>query len=280
MNSINLYNNISDECSKLITQRYSTSFTLGIKMLAKKFHNPIYGIYGFVRLADEIVDTFHDYDKKALLTEFVEQTDKALATGISTNPVLQAFKNVVHQYDIPKNLIDAFLDSMEMDLQEKTYSDNKYNEYIYGSAEVVGLMCLRVFVEGDNEMYKMLEPNAKSLGSAFQKVNFLRDMKSDFEERGRVYFPGVDFVMFNQEMKATVEADIQKDFDHALIGLMKLPVGARFGVYTAYKYYLKLFNKIKSASPEIVKEERIRIANSQKMAILAKALVRHNLNLL
>lgn len=275
-----LYDQTTFECSKLITQRYSTSFTLGIKTLHKKFHFPIYSIYGFVRYADEIVDTFHDFDKKALLESFRQDTYKAIADGVSLNPVLHSFQSVVNQYHIEQSLIDAFLHSMELDLTEQDYSEDGYEEYIYGSAEVVGLMCLRVFCEGDKEQYDSLLAPAKKLGSAFQKVNFIRDIKSDYEERGRVYFPGVDFNDFTKSAKEQIEADIQKDFDDALDGIMRLPAGAKMGVYLAYRYYLKLFRKIKNCPASRIKEERIRIPDLRKMGILVSTYFQARLNVL
>ncbi|MCH7412984.1 phytoene/squalene synthase family protein [Belliella sp. R4-6] len=263
-----LFDQTTFECSKLITQRYSTSFTLGIKTLDRKFHMPIYAIYGFVRYADEIVDTFHDYDKKALLELFKKDTYKAISERISLNPVLHAFQIIVNQYKIDLELIEAFLYSMEMDLDFNTYNDTKYNEYIYGSAEVVGLMCLKVFCEGDEKNYDRLKSPACKLGAAFQKVNFLRDIKSDYEERGRVYFPGVDFMTFDKSAKQLIEEDIQKDFDESLIGINNLPEGAKMGVKVAYLYYQKLFDKIRSLPPETITKERVRIPNSRKMSLL------------
>jgi phytoene/squalene synthetase len=268
MNARSLFDKTTFECSKLITQRYSTSFTLGIKTLDKKFHLPIYAVYGFVRYADEIVDTFHDKDKKALLDRFKSDAYEAIDEKISLNPVLHAFQLIVNQYKIDKDLIEAFLRSMEMDLDFKTYNDSRYHEYIYGSAEVVGLMCLKVFCEGDNSMYESLKSPACKLGAAFQKVNFLRDIKSDFEERGRVYFPGVDFNSFDKSTKHLIEEDIQKDFDEALDGIRRLPIGAKMGVKVAYLYYQKLFDKIKSLPPETITQERIRIPNSRKLSLL------------
>lgn len=268
MDAKKLYDDTTFECSKLITQRYSTSFTLGIKTLDKKFHLPIYAIYGFVRYADEIVDTFHDQDKKALLADFKKDTYEAIAKGISLNPVLHAFQLIVNQYQIDLDLIEAFLKSMEMDLDFKTYNDSKYNEYIYGSAEVVGLMCLKVFVEGDQQEYLRLREPACKLGAAFQKVNFLRDIKSDYEERRRVYFPGVDFMSFDKSAKQLIEEDIQKDFDEALIGINQLPTGAKLGVKVAYLYYQKLFDKIKGLPAETITHERIRIPNARKISLL------------
>ncbi|WP_194775527.1 phytoene/squalene synthase family protein [Pararhodonellum marinum] len=263
-----LYDQTTFECSKLITQRYSTSFTLGIKTLDSKFHMPIYAIYGFVRYADEIVDTFHDKDKKQLLHTFKKDTYKSIKDKISLNPVLHAFQLVVNSYQIDLDLIEAFLTSMEMDLDFKTYNDSRYHEYIYGSAEVVGLMCLKVFCEGDQNQYLFLKDAACKLGSAFQKVNFLRDIKSDYEERGRVYFPGVDFNTFDKSAKSLIEEDIQRDFDAALQGIRLLPSGAKLGVKVAYLYYLKLFKKIKGLPPETITQQRIRIPNARKISLL------------
>ncbi|MCE7994047.1 MAG: phytoene/squalene synthase family protein [Roseivirga sp.] len=273
-----LYDQTTFECSKLITQRYSTSFTLGIKTLNKKFHYPIYSVYGFVRYADEIVDTFHNFDKKGLLDRFRQDTYKAIADGVSLNPVLHSFQAVVNKYHIEQELIDSFLYSMELDLTEQDYTEDGYEEYIYGSAEVVGLMCLRVFCEGDSDLYDSLLSPAKKLGSAFQKVNFIRDIKSDYEDRGRVYFPGVDFNEFSKMAKEQIEADIQKDFDEALDGIMRLPSGAKMGVYLAYRYYLKLFRKIKNCPASRIKEERIRIPDSRKMGILLSTYFQARLN--
>lgn len=278
--SIQLYDNTTTACSKLITQRYSTSFSLGIRMLGKKYQDPIYAIYGYVRLADEIVDTFHHQDKKLLLEEFEKETWLALDRKISLNPVLHAFQKTIHQYDIDRELIVAFLDSMKMDLYNKNYSSDLYEKYIYGSAEVVGLMCLIVFCDGNKTMYNDLKSPARSLGAAFQKVNFLRDLKDDYADKGRVYFPNVSFSEFNEEAKQLIEADIQKDFDDALQGIRKLPDGSRIGVYLAYKYYLKLFRKIKNIEPEKIMEERIRISNARKMTILARSFARYKLNML
>ncbi|MFO0469352.1 MAG: phytoene/squalene synthase family protein [Bacteroidota bacterium] len=276
---LSLYNQTCLECSSLITRRYSTSFSMGIRVFDKKYRSPIYAIYGFVRFADEIVDTFHDFPKKELLDKFRRDTFEAIESGISLNPVLHSFQNVVNKYNIEKELIDAFLDSMEMDLNLNAYEDNLYQKYIYGSAEVVGLMCLRVFVNGDDKMYKHLYASARSLGSAFQKINFLRDIKSDFDERGRVYFPGVDFRSFSLGDKLQIESDIKKDFDDALLGITQLPQGVRFGVYLAYKYYTKLFQKIKSASPTKVKEERIRVKDSRKVVLIFSSAFRLRFNL-
>ena len=275
-----LFDQTALECSKLITERYSTSFTLGIKTLDRKFHFPIYAVYGFVRFADEIVDTFHDHDKKTLLDRFKHDTYQAIEDGISLNPVLHSFQAVVQQYNIETELIDAFLTSMEMDLYHQQYDANKYNEYIYGSAEVVGLMCLRVFCEGNCDEFDRLREPARKLGAAFQKVNFLRDLKSDFVERGRTYFPGVDFNDFSRDAKQQIETDIQQDFDEAYIGIMNLPRGARMGVYLAYMYYQTLFNKIKQLPASRVQNERIRVPNPQKFALLAQTYLKYRLNVL
>ncbi len=277
---LDLYNTTTFECSKLITQHYSTSFTLGIKTLDKKFHMPVYAIYGFVRYADEIVDTFHDHDKKKLLLRFKADTYLAIEEGISLNPVLHSFQSVVNKYKIERELIEAFLHSMEMDLYFSEYNREGYEEYIYGSAEVVGLMCLRVFCEGDTQMYDQLKAPAKSLGAAFQKVNFLRDLQSDYHERGRTYFPHVDFTTFNEDAKKAIEADIQKDFDDAYQGIIKLPKGARLGVYLAYTYYLKLFYKIKKLSSVTIMHQRVRVPDARKMTLLLQTYFRHQFNAL
>lgn len=277
---LELFHQTSRECSRLITQRYSTSFSAGIRAFDKHYRMPIYSIYGFVRFADEIVDTFHGYPKAELLERFRKDTYLAIEEGISLNPVLNAFQEVVRKYSIEQELIDAFLDSMEMDLHHSKYETGLYEKYIYGSAEVVGLMCLRVFTEGDNELYESLVAPARSLGSAFQKINFLRDLKSDFDDRGRVYFPGVDFNNFTAEDKLLIEQDIKKDFDDALVGIKKLPKGARRGVYLAYVYYLNLFKKIRSCAAAKVKEQRIRVNDGHKLVLLFSSVVKMRLNLL
>ena len=241
---------------------------------------PIYAIYGFVRFADEIVDTFHGYDKATLLKRFRQDTYNAIEEKISLSPVLQAFQEVVHEYKIEMELIDAFLDSMEMDLHFNTYHDSLYKQYIYGSAEVVGLMCLRVFTEGDDLEYQKLKDSARALGSAFQKINFLRDMKSDYDERGRVYFPGIDFRHFDNEQKRLIEADIKADFDFGYSGILQLPKAARFGVYLAYVYYINLFEKIKKTNAQRVQEERIRVSDRRKVYLLFSSAFKNSLNLL
>lgn len=277
---LSLYTKTCEECSELITKRYSTSFSMGIYAFDKKFRAPIYNIYGFVRFADEIVDTFHDHDKQALLKQFKMDTEKAIEEKLSLNPVLHAFQKVVNEYNIDKGLIDAFLHSMEMDLYNDTYENDKYEEYIYGSAEVVGLMCLKVFCNNDVELYDSLVDPARSLGAAFQKINFLRDMKSDYDERGRVYFPGVDFVNFENDQKELIEHDIKQDFDNAYLGILRLPKEVRFGVYVAYVYYLNLFKKIKKSNALMVKDKRIRVNDGKKVILFVKSAVLHRLNIL
>jgi phytoene/squalene synthetase len=278
---IELYHQSCLETSKLVTQRYSTSFSMGIRAFDKEYRMPIYAIYGFVRFADEIVDTFHDFDKKQLLEEFRKDTFKAIATGISLNPILHSFQMVVNEYQIDFDLIEAFLDSMEMDLYKTNYENKElYDKYIYGSAEVVGLMCLQVFCTNDRALYESLKPAARSLGAAFQKVNFLRDMTSDLEERGRVYFPGIDFNNFDEKDKEAIVADIQKDFDDALEGIRQLPKGARRGVYLAYVYYLQLFKKIKQAPIQRLLSERIRVRDSHKALLFGRTVFQNMLNLL
>jgi phytoene synthase len=268
------FNELCLELSSIITQRYSTSFTKGIQTLHKRFHLPIYAIYGFVRVADEIVDTFHGFNKQLLLDEFKQDTWNAIRNGISTNPVLQAFQLTVNKYKIDDELTEAFLYSMSLDLDKKDYDEAFYNKYIYGSAEVVGLMCLRVFCEGDAKLYDSLVEPARKLGAAFQKVNFLRDLKSDFQERGRVYFPGVDFTKFSEADKKAIEADIQADFDAAYNGIMRLPKGVREGVYAAYVYYLELLRRIEKEPASRVMEMRIRVPDWLKAVLMAKAQLR------
>jgi 15-cis-phytoene synthase len=253
---------------------------MGIRVFDPRFRAPIYGIYGFVRFADEIVDTFHGFPKAELLARFTADTYQAIEEGISLNPVLQSFQTVVAKYNIEKELISAFLKSMEMDLHQNSYSKNGYDEYIYGSAEVVGLMCLRVFTEENEAQYQELKAGARSLGAAFQKINFLRDLKSDYDERGRVYFPGVDFEKFDARQKAIIEADIKKDFDDGLDGIRKLPTGAKFGVYLAYVYYQNLFLKIRQAPASRVAEKRIRVSDKRKVYLLFSSAVKNSLNLI
>ena len=275
-----LFDTVSLKTSKMVTNSYSTSFSLGIKFLDKKFHYPIYSIYGFVRFADEIVDSFHDYDKAALLAEFKADTYKAIEKGVSLNPILNSFQKVVNDYKIDLHLIETFLKSMEMDLDKKAYDAEGYKNYILGSAEVVGLMCLKVFVSGDQKMYEALTPYAMALGSAFQKINFLRDLHADYLGMGRVYFPNIELSQLNAATKAELEKDIELDFNKGLEGIKMLPKNSRFGVYVAYIYYRKLLNKIQSLNHTRILEERISIPNSQKIALFASSYVRHSLNLL
>ena len=277
---IDLYNQTCFDCSRLITQKYSTSFSIGIKAFDHNFRAPIYGIYGFVRLADEIVDTFHEHDKHKLIAEFRQETFQAIEQKISLNPILQAFQAVVNQYQISHDLIDSFLCSMEMDLDKKIHDKESYQAYIFGSAEVIGLMCLKVFCGGDDKQYQHLLPAARSLGSAFQKVNFLRDVKSDLEERGRTYFPEIDFTNFGETDKQRIEDDIKKDFDAGFEGIKQLPKGTRLGVYIAYVYYFQLFKKITRTPAAIVLQKRIRISDTRKLSLYCKALVQQKLNLI
>lgn len=274
-----LFVKTSAECSKNVTQTYSTSFSLGIKTLHKRFRGPIYAIYGMVRYADEIVDTFHQFDKKYLLRKFKDDTFEAIRMGVSLNPVLFSFQKVVNEYNIPNDLIEAFFRSMETDLYETAFSQSGYEEYIYGSAEVVGLMCLRVFAEGDNEMYQGLERYARALGAAFQKVNFLRDMGSDHDERGRIYFPGIDFTHFQEASKRQIEAEVAEDFRIAHQGIILLPEGAKGGVWLAYRYYLCLFDRIRKVPVRELRDSRISVPNMQKFFILFSTVAQRRLRL-
>ncbi len=277
---ISTFHEVSHECSRLTTKRYSTSFSSAIKLLHKDVRGPIFDIYGLVRFADEIVDTLHDFDKATLLANFKAETYAAIENGVSLNPIIHSFQRTVNRFNIDHKLIDAFFRSMEFDLDKGQYSTTDYQEYIYGSAEVVGLMCLYVFCDGNKESYELLKPSAQALGSAFQKVNFLRDVKADYQQLNRVYFPGVDFNSFTYEMKSLIESDIAKDFADAYAGILKLPLTARFGVYLAYKYYLSLFKKIKAVKPQRILEERIRIPNYMKLWVATKVVIRTQLNIL
>ena len=273
-----LFDMISRKSSKMTTVMYSTSFSLGIRFFSKRFHDPIYGVYGFVRFADEIVDSFHGYDKQKLLNRFKQDTYDAIEEKISLNPILNNFQYVVHQYKIERELIDLFLRSMEMDLEKIEYDQQKYEEYILGSAEVVGLMCLRVFCEGNGTRYAELKPSAMRLGSAFQKINFLRDLKADFKDLGRSYFPGIDLRNWDDSTKSEIEADIEKDFADGLSGIRKLPDGARFGVYVAYVYFHELLLKIQRVKADKLLNERIRVSNKRKYWLLLSAYTRNLTN--
>lgn len=275
-----LFDNLSKKTSKMVTNAYSTSFSLGIRFLAKKFHDPIYAVYGFVRFADEIVDTFHGYNKRELLEDFRKDTYKAIEQGISLNPILNAFQEVVNTYQIDYELIDTFLHSMEMDLDDRQYDQSLYEKYILGSAEVVGLMCLKVFVEGDSSKYEELKPYAMKLGSAFQKINFLRDYKADTECLGRIYFPQLQFSQMDQQTKLQIEKDIEKDFAMGYEGIKRLPKDARFGVYVAYIYYSNLLRKIMEMPAQQIMQERVRIPNNEKYALFFGSYLRHSFNLL
>jgi phytoene synthase len=280
MDAKELYNQVSVRCSKLTTKAYSTSFSLGILCLGRSLRDPIYSIYGFVRFGDEIVDTFHQADKKYLLQKFRQDTYDAIDQGISLNPILQSFQLVVNKYGIERPVIEQFLKSMEMDLDMKVHDQESYKEYILGSAEVVGLMCLRVFCNGDEREYQQLKPSAMMLGSAFQKINFLRDLNADFKGMGRVYFPGVDLSHFDQQTKKLIEQDILHDFNLGLEGIKQLPKAARFGVYVAYVYYKALLKKIMQTPAHRVVSARIRIRNRHKLRLLFTSFVRHRLNLI
>ncbi|MCF8368154.1 MAG: phytoene/squalene synthase family protein [Bacteroidales bacterium] len=275
-----IFDVISKKSSKLTTQTYSTSFSLGIRVFRKKYHNPIYSIYGFVRFADEIVDSFHGFDKVKLFEKFERDTWESIEDGISMNPILNSFQWVVNKYSIDHELIKLFLRSMEMDLEQKVHDDNSFKKYILGSAEVVGLMCLKVFVEGDEKRYEELRPSAMSLGSAFQKVNFLRDLNADKNQLGRSYFPDLNVLQLNEESKAKIIEDIEADFKHAYTGIKELPKGARFGVYVAYIYYLSLLRKIKRTHSSEILKKRVRIPNREKYGLLLSSAFKHAFNLL
>lgn len=275
-----LFDELSYKISKQTTKQYSTSFSLGILALSPKIRNSIYAIYGYVRLADEIVDSFHGFDRTTLLARFREQTNQALEEKISLNPILQAFQETIHRYDIDVQLINQFLNSMEMDLQKIDYDSELYKEYILGSAEVVGLMCLHIFVDGNKEMYDKLKPSAMKLGSAFQKVNFLRDMKDDYQILGRTYFPNVDISYFDNVVKAQIEQEIYAEFKEALDGIKKLPNSSRFGVYLAYRYYISLFRKIKKTSAKNIINQRIRISNGRKFSLMMSSYVQYKMSFL
>lgn len=274
-----LYDETCERCAKEITSAYSTSFSLGILALGKNMRADIRNIYAFVRYADEIVDTFHDFDKTTLLSKFRRDTYEAIDSKISYNPVLHAFQKTFHAYEIDIKLVDAFLDSMEMDLNYESYQQEGYEQYIYGSAEVVGLMCLKVFCEGDQTRFDNLKESARKLGAAFQKINFLRDLKSDYKDRGRVYFPNVDFYgSFNKHIKEEIEKDIENDFKEALEGIRKLPMSSRFGVYIAYIYFYRLLGKINKLEPKSIMESRIRVNNGEKLLLFFTSYIKFRFN--
>lgn len=276
---IDLYHKTSQELSKKLTRNYSTSFSLGISLLGRSIRNDIYAIYGFVRVVDEIVDTFHDTPQRELLDDFKSATQQALKTGVSTNPILHAFQLTVNRYEIPHALIDQFFHSMYMDLQDLKYDRALYEEYIVGSAEVVGLMCLCIFTDGNKEKYNTLEPTARALGAAFQKVNFLRDIRQDHHELSRTYFPQLDIANITENDLQNIYADIEADFDHALSGIRQLDNNSKFGVYLAYRYYRKLFNKIKRSPKEHILQQRIRIPDPIKYSILLRSYIRHRMKI-
>lgn len=275
-----LFDTLSHDMSAMTTKKYSTSFSLGIQFLSKDLQAPIHAIYGFVRFADEIVDSFHAYEKKELLQEFKAETYKALERGISLNPILNSFQWAVNKYQIDPALIETFLRSMEMDLETTQYERAVYEQYILGSAEVVGLMCLKVFVRGNEESYSSLKDSAMKLGSAFQKINFLRDLNADYYQLGRTYFPEMNFELFDGTMKTKIESEIELDFKAGYEGIKLLPKDARFGVYMAYRYYIKLFHKIQKTDAQIILGTRIRIRDNKKVRLLFTSYLRHNLNLL
>lgn len=270
-----LFDELAYEVSKKTTEKYSTSFSLGILALTPAIRRGIYAIYGYVRLADEIVDSFHEYDKEKLLNRLKFETATALEERISLNPIMQSFQQTVHNYDIDRQLIDQFLHSMAMDLKKIDYNSELYNEYIYGSAEVVGLMCLQVFTEANKKQFEELKPYAMKLGSAFQKINFLRDLKEDYQELGRSYFPNVDLLDFDNNVKFAIETEIEAEFKEALKGIKMLPNSSKFGVYLAYKYYLSLFTKIRNKDSKQILESRTRIPNVQKAYVALKSYVRY-----
>lgn len=278
---MSLFDKVSTECSALIARQYSTSFSSAIRLLHRDLRGPVFSIYGFVRLADEIVDTFHGHDKEQLLRDFGEDTRKAIRDRISLNPVLHSFQETVHRFGIPEELIAAFLRSMALDLHKTDYTTAyELDEYIHGSAEVVGLMCLCVFCEGDQALYDQLQQAACRLGAAFQKVNFLRDIQSDYNNLHRTYFPGFDYYRFDETVKRQIEKGIENDFRESLEGLRRLPLKARFGVYTAYRYYYALFRKIRKMQPQCVLEQRVRVSDPQKLLIVLRSRMHYRLNLI
>lgn len=276
-----LFDSVSYNCSKLVTQSYSTSFSMATKMLAETIRQDIYNIYGFVRFADEIVDTFHDYNKKELFQAFEKDLELALEQKISLNPILNSFQHTYHKYHLEKHMVTAFMNSMRLDLHKTDYlTEHEYKEYIYGSADVVGLMCLKVFVKGDQVKYDELKDAARSLGSAFQKVNFLRDLKADFDELERTYFPNTDLNNLNEEAKQLIIQDIEQDFSEGLKGIKLLPIEAKFGVFMAYRYYSQLLKKLKKTPALDIKSTRIRVPNYKKVELLTRSYVKYQLNLI
>mgnify|MGYP003513623842 FL=1 len=276
-----LFDTVSYACSVNVTKAYSTSFSSAVKMLAPSIRQDIYNIYGFVRFADEIVDSFHDYDKEELFRKFEIELDDAIKNKISLNPILNSFQHTVNKHNIKRELIDAFMKSMKLDLEKQEYkTTEEYHEYIYGSADVVGLMCLMVFVNGDEKKYNDLKESAMKLGSAFQKVNFLRDLKADFEDLNRTYFPNTDLTKLTETSKKEIIEDIENDFKLAYEGILRLPIEAKFGVYTAYRYYKRLLTRLKATPSTEIKNTRIRVPNYQKMELLARCYVKYRLNLL
>ena len=277
----NIFDEVSYSCSENVTKTYSTSFSLATRLLSENIRKHIYNIYGFVRFADEIVDSFHDYNKTELFNDFSDDLEKALANKIHLNPILNSFQHTFHKYNIDKDLVDSFMKSMRMDLTKKKYSTVKeYKEYIYGSADVVGLMCLKVFVQGDSKLYNKLKNNAMKLGSAFQKVNFLRDLKADKEDLNRTYFPNTKFEKLNESEKNEIINEIENDFKDGLEGIKQLPLDAKFGVFMAYRYYNQLLKKLKKTPATEIINRRIRVPNLKKIELLTRSYVKYQLNLL
>ena len=276
-----LFDSVSYNCSKVVTQSYSTSFSMATKMLSSCIRQDIYNIYGFVRFADEIVDSFHDYNKEELFKNFELDLERALKDKISLNPILNAFQHTYHKHNIEKHMVDSFMKSMRLDLHKSTYlTEDEYKDYIYGSADVVGLMCLKVFVKGDYEKYNALKSTAMSLGSAFQKVNFLRDLKADYDDLERTYFPNTDLNNLDEQSKHDIIEDIEKDFAKGLKGIKQLPIEAKFGVFMAYRYYRQLLKKLKKTPALEIKNARIRVPNYKKVEILTRGYVKYQLNLM
>lgn len=276
-----IFDEVSRQCSKAVTSNYSTSFSLASKMLGPSIRQDIHNIYGFVRFADEIVDTFHDYDKRSLLDRFEDDLALAIKEKISLNPILNSFQETVNKYNITPDMYGAFIHSMRLDLDKSVYlTDEEYKNYIYGSADVVGLMSLKVFVKGDQQKYDDLKADAMRLGSAFQKVNFLRDLKADLDILERSYFPNTDLHDLKEEDKARLIQEIKADFDAGLAGIQRLPVEAKLGVYTAYVYYRRLLTRLERTPSAEIRNTRIRVPNYEKIGLLAKGYVSYRLNLI